>query len=108
MNCSTPPANSLAGGNRIVDRPKIIDIYPAQGTLANILQETSSNEFCVFAAAACEWNDFLIVVVTEDPVSMSPIPLKKRDMLAFHWASCPHFLMKSRCHAYIEFSCRNS
>src|ERR1700739_3306237 len=33
----------LAGGNWIVDRPKIIDVYPAQDTLANILQETSSN-----------------------------------------------------------------
>jgi sugar/nucleoside kinase (ribokinase family) len=33
----------LAGGNWIVDRPKIIDDYPAQDTLANILQETSSN-----------------------------------------------------------------
>jgi sugar/nucleoside kinase (ribokinase family) len=33
----------LAGGNWIVDRPKIIDLYPAQDTLANILQETSSN-----------------------------------------------------------------
>jgi sugar/nucleoside kinase (ribokinase family) len=33
----------LAGGNWTVDRPKIIDDYPAQDTLANILQETSSN-----------------------------------------------------------------
>jgi hypothetical protein len=33
----------LAGGNWIVDRPKIIDVYPAQDTLANILQGTSSN-----------------------------------------------------------------
>jgi len=33
----------LAGGNWIVDRPKIIDVYPTQDTLANILQETSSN-----------------------------------------------------------------
>lgn len=33
----------IAGGNWIVDRPKIIDVYPAQDTLANILQETSSN-----------------------------------------------------------------
>jgi len=33
----------LAGGNWIVDRLKIIDDYPAQDTLANILQETSSN-----------------------------------------------------------------
>jgi sugar/nucleoside kinase (ribokinase family) len=33
----------LAGGNWIVDRPKIIDFYPAQDTLANILHETSSN-----------------------------------------------------------------
>jgi hypothetical protein len=53
-------------------------------------------------------DDFLIVVVTEDPVSMISIPLKKRDMLAFHWASCPHFLMKSRYHAYIKFNCCNS
>jgi sugar/nucleoside kinase (ribokinase family) len=33
----------LAGGNWIVDRPKIIDVYPAQDALANILQETSGN-----------------------------------------------------------------
>jgi hypothetical protein len=33
----------LAGGNWIVDRPKIIDAYPGQDTLANILQETSGN-----------------------------------------------------------------
>jgi hypothetical protein len=48
----------LAGGNWIVDRPKNTDIYPAQDTLANILQETSSNEFWVFAATACEWTTF--------------------------------------------------
>ena len=28
----------LAGGNWIVDRPKIIDVYPVQDSLANILQ----------------------------------------------------------------------
>jgi sugar/nucleoside kinase (ribokinase family) len=41
----TPPERSgiLAGGNWIVDRTKIIDVYPAQDALANILQETSSN-----------------------------------------------------------------
>jgi sugar/nucleoside kinase (ribokinase family) len=33
----------LAGGNWIIDRTKIIDVYPAQDALANILQETSSN-----------------------------------------------------------------
>lgn len=33
----------LAGGNWIVDRTKIIDVYPVQDSLANILQETSSN-----------------------------------------------------------------
>lgn len=33
----------LAGGNWIIDRPKIIDVYPAQDSLANILRETSSN-----------------------------------------------------------------
>jgi hypothetical protein len=33
----------LAGGNWIVDRPKIIDVYPVQDSLANILRETSSN-----------------------------------------------------------------
>jgi sugar/nucleoside kinase (ribokinase family) len=41
----TPPERNgiLAGGNWIVDRTKIIDVYPAQDALANILQETSSN-----------------------------------------------------------------
>jgi hypothetical protein len=33
----------LAGGNWIIDRPKIIDLYPAQDSLANTLRETSSN-----------------------------------------------------------------
>jgi sugar/nucleoside kinase (ribokinase family) len=33
----------LAGGNWIVDHTKIIDVYPAQDALANILDETSSN-----------------------------------------------------------------
>jgi sugar/nucleoside kinase (ribokinase family) len=33
----------LAGGNWILDRTKIIDVYPAQDALANILGETSSN-----------------------------------------------------------------
>jgi sugar/nucleoside kinase (ribokinase family) len=33
----------LAGGNWIVDRPKIIDVYRAQDSLANIIRETSSN-----------------------------------------------------------------
>jgi hypothetical protein len=32
----------LAGGNWIVDRPKIIDVYPAQDGLANIIRETSN------------------------------------------------------------------
>ena len=31
----------LAGGNWIVDRPMIIDVYPVQDSLANILRETS-------------------------------------------------------------------
>jgi hypothetical protein len=34
---------SLAGGNWIADRPKVIDVYPPQDTMANILLETSSN-----------------------------------------------------------------
>jgi hypothetical protein len=33
----------LAGGNWIVDRTKMIDVYPAQDSLANIIRETSSN-----------------------------------------------------------------
>ncbi|MGA7903231.1 MAG: carbohydrate kinase family protein [Terrimicrobiaceae bacterium] len=33
----------LAGGNWILDRTKIIDVYPAQDALANILSETSCN-----------------------------------------------------------------
>ena len=32
----------LAGGNWILDRTKIIDVYPAQDALANILAETSA------------------------------------------------------------------
>lgn len=32
-----------AGGNWIVDRVKVIDVYPAQDALANILSETSGN-----------------------------------------------------------------
>ena len=33
----------LAGGNWILDRTKIIDVYPVQDALANILSETSCN-----------------------------------------------------------------
>ena len=33
----------LAGGNWIVDRTKMIDVYPAQDSLANIICKTSSN-----------------------------------------------------------------
>ncbi|HEY5704731.1 MAG TPA: PfkB family carbohydrate kinase [Terrimicrobiaceae bacterium] len=33
----------LAGGNWLLDHTKIIDVYPAQDALANILAETSSN-----------------------------------------------------------------
>jgi sugar/nucleoside kinase (ribokinase family) len=33
----------LAGGNWLLDRTKIVDVYPAQDALANILGETSSN-----------------------------------------------------------------
>jgi sugar/nucleoside kinase (ribokinase family) len=33
----------LAGGNWILDHTKVIDVYPAQDALANILAETSSN-----------------------------------------------------------------
>jgi sugar/nucleoside kinase (ribokinase family) len=33
----------LAGGNWILDRTKIVDVYPAQDALANILGEASSN-----------------------------------------------------------------
>lgn len=33
----------LAGGNFIVDHVKVVDHYPAQDTLANILRESSSN-----------------------------------------------------------------
>jgi sugar/nucleoside kinase (ribokinase family) len=39
----TERSGILAGGNWIVDRAKIIDLYPAQDALANILQETLSN-----------------------------------------------------------------
>ena len=44
LNADKPGRSGiLAGGNWIVDRPKLIDVYPVQDTLANILQETSSN-----------------------------------------------------------------
>src|SRR6516164_5303296 len=33
----------LAGGNWLLDHTKIIDVYPAQDALANILAESSSN-----------------------------------------------------------------
>lgn len=36
----------LAGGNWIVDRPKIIDVYPAQDSLANILRGIKSCVKC--------------------------------------------------------------
>jgi sugar/nucleoside kinase (ribokinase family) len=39
----TARAGILSGGNWIVDRTKIIDVYPAQDALANILAETSCN-----------------------------------------------------------------
>jgi len=32
----------LAGSNWIVDRTKMIDVYPGQDRLANIIRETSS------------------------------------------------------------------
>jgi sugar/nucleoside kinase (ribokinase family) len=38
-----PRTGILAGGNWILDRTKIIDVYPAQDALANILAETSCN-----------------------------------------------------------------
>jgi sugar/nucleoside kinase (ribokinase family) len=40
---NTARSGILAGGNWIVDHTKIIDVYPAQDALANILAETSSN-----------------------------------------------------------------
>jgi sugar/nucleoside kinase (ribokinase family) len=40
---STARNGILAGGNWILDRTKIIDVYPAQDALANILSETSCN-----------------------------------------------------------------
>jgi sugar/nucleoside kinase (ribokinase family) len=40
---STARNGILAGGNWILDRTKIIDVYPAQDALANILAETSCN-----------------------------------------------------------------
>ncbi len=40
---STTRNGILAGGNFILDRTKIIDVYPAQDALANILAETSCN-----------------------------------------------------------------
>ena len=33
----------LAGGNWVLDHTKIIDFFPAQDALANVLAETSSN-----------------------------------------------------------------
>src|SRR5260370_9910442 len=39
----TARTGGLAGGNWILDRTKIVDVYPAQDALANILGETSSN-----------------------------------------------------------------
>jgi hypothetical protein len=38
----TERSGILAGGNWIVDRTKMIDCYPAQDALANIMQEASS------------------------------------------------------------------
>jgi sugar/nucleoside kinase (ribokinase family) len=40
---STARNGILAGGNWILDRTKIIDVYPAQDALSNILAETSCN-----------------------------------------------------------------
>jgi sugar/nucleoside kinase (ribokinase family) len=40
---STVHNGILAGGNWLLDHTKIIDVYPAQDALANILAETSSN-----------------------------------------------------------------
>ena len=39
----TPRSGILAGGNWILDRTKIIDVYPVQDALANILAETLCN-----------------------------------------------------------------
>ena len=39
----TERSGILAGGSWIVDRTKMIDFYPAQDALANILQEMSNN-----------------------------------------------------------------
>ena len=43
LMASTARNGILAGGNWILDRTKIIDVYPAQDALANILAETSCN-----------------------------------------------------------------
>ncbi|HEY5813668.1 MAG TPA: carbohydrate kinase family protein, partial [Terrimicrobiaceae bacterium] len=40
---STLRSGILAGGNWILDQTKIIDVYPAQDALANILAQTSNN-----------------------------------------------------------------
>lgn len=41
--CKSTRNGILAGGNWILDRTKIIDVYPVQDALANILAETSCN-----------------------------------------------------------------
>jgi hypothetical protein len=62
----------LAGGNWIVDRPKIIDVYPAQDNLANILQETSSN-------GGSPYNLLLDLAGLQAPFPLEALGLKGED-----------------------------
>jgi sugar/nucleoside kinase (ribokinase family) len=41
-------ASIAAAGNWIIDRVKIVDVYPEQDALANILRESSSNGGCAY------------------------------------------------------------
>jgi hypothetical protein len=55
-----------------------------------------------------EFCDFLVVVVTQDPISIESHPTKQRRGWPFIRPDVPIFLLESRCRAPIQFSCRNS
>jgi sugar/nucleoside kinase (ribokinase family) len=73
LNADSPERSGiLAGGNWIVDRPKIIDIYPAQDALANILRETSSN-------GGSPYNVLIDLARLQAPFSLEAVGLVGKD-----------------------------
>ena len=53
-------------------------------------------------------DDFLIVVVTQDPISIESYPTKHTGHVGLLSGLMSYFMMGSQCHAYIKFSCRKN